>query len=65
MEALTTILKILAAQLLAFSGALNLVAAFPNPYYVDGVLIFWGVLKLLAAFIIYWAWLRHLPIFPE
>ena len=65
MEGLKLLLKILAAGFLAFSGALNLVAAFPNPYFVDGGLIFWGVLKLLAAFIIYWAWLRHLPIFPE
>ena len=65
MEPVSTLIKILAAGFLAFSGCLNLVAAFPNPYYVDGGLIFWGVLKLLGAFIIYWAWLRYLPVFPE
>jgi hypothetical protein len=65
MKPVSTLIKILAAGFLAFSGALNLVAGFPNPYYVDGGLIFWGVLKLLAAFVIYRVWLRHLPIFPE
>ena len=46
---------------LAFSGATTLVRAFPNPYYVDGGLIFWGTLKLLGAFILYWVWFRDYP----
>ena len=49
-------LKVFTIGLLAVWGAGDLVAGFPNPYYVDGGFIFWCVLKLLGAFILYRAW---------
>ena len=54
---------------LAVSGAANLGRGFPNPYYVDGGQIFWGVLKLLGACILIilyrvWFWDDY-PLFPE
>ena len=61
LKRLLTLAGIICMSFLAFSGATTLVRAFPNPYYVDGGLIFWGSLKLLGAFILYWVWLRDYP----
>jgi hypothetical protein len=44
---------------LAITDAADLGRGFPDPYYVDGGLIYWGALKLLGAFILiilYWVW---------
>jgi hypothetical protein len=54
---------------LSLSGVADLGRGFPNPYYVDGGLIFRGALKLLGAFIlilVYWVWFwDDYPWFPE
>jgi hypothetical protein len=43
---------IIGIGVLSLSGVADLGRGFPNPYYVDGRLIFWGALKLLRAFVL-------------
>jgi hypothetical protein len=55
MEVLKTYLKAIPIMVLAVWGAADVVAGF-NPRYDLGGSIFWGVLMLLGAFILYRAW---------